>query len=659
MDENTKRWLPDLAVENETSSFVTLNRLDQMENFNLNFKKFFDFVGISIDADLQFLENDTKKRNFFSKILVDNFSFKEQEANSFLQVLLETYRGISADIDPFAFYLSRHGFSRYLDPFKSLGISAEEVSDFFERNDDYFIFTNLKKAAKSTVVSANDVSSLRRKIKSSPIFALTDKNRRLTADPIHTFIDLPKWMWENVVDTPHFQRLRNLTQIGNAKFVYSSGEHTRFSHSLGVGFLAGTLLSQVVSKGNFEEENVSQIQQMVQIAGLCHDLGHGPMSHVFETAFEEPADGYPGFCHEEMSVKLLEDLWSDKLINILGSHSRKEVSEMVLGTDCIYVDGFYSEEIKNAAMHIVHNKKTGVDVDKFDYLARDPYYCGPALAHARFNPTRLMRFSAVLQGEICFNAKERSQVEKLFESRKIMWENVYAHPKVLAFDRMTAKVLGLVDHIFKFRAKSQEVDTFLDLDDTSIDEVKKYLRNYRPTSDDKLNEAQSLMKRIVNRDTWILVDDYRCIAPLPSSFSENSIKDELIKLARANHGRLRATDFHVVVTKISSQGVKNVMAYEPYDETTKTLMFRNCNDLSHYSWSPETLVRFFATDSSVFDEIDMASQLWEVQNSEIVIYKIPGTRRDIPTRSRIIQDPSPSKRQKTPLSQGSSPRYSQ
>eukprot|EP00917_Polyrhabdina_sp_WS-2016_P014292 GHVP01031298.1.p1 GENE.GHVP01031298.1~~GHVP01031298.1.p1 ORF type:complete len:361 (+),score=44.40 GHVP01031298.1:345-1427(+) len=360
-----------------------------------------------------------------------------------------------------------------------------------------------------------------------------------------------------------------------------------------------------------------------------------------------------------MSVKLLEDLWSDKLINILGSHSRKEVSEMVLGTDCIYVDGFYSEEIKNAAMHIVHNKKTGVDVDKFDYLARDPYYCGPALAHARFNPTRLMRFSAVLQGEICFNAKERSQVEKLFESRKIMWENVYAHPKVLAFDRMTAKVLGLVDHIFKFRAKSQEVDTFLDLDDTSIDEVKKYLRNYRPTSDDKLNEAQSLMKRIVNRDTWILVDDYRCIAPLPSSFSENSIKDELIKLARANHGRLRATDFHVVVTKISSQGVKNVMAYEPYDETTKTLMFRNCNDLSHYSWSPETLVRFFATDSSVFDEIDMASQLWEVQNSEIVIYKIPGTRRDIPTRSRIIQDPSPSKRQKTPLSQGSSPRYSQ
>ncbi|KAK5936139.1 hypothetical protein CgunFtcFv8_027844, partial [Champsocephalus gunnari] len=89
-------------------------------------------------------------------------------------------------------------------------------------------------------------------------------------DPIHGSMELHPLLVK-IIDTPQFQRLRYLKQLGAGYFVYPGASHNRFEHSIGVGYLAGELVKALKEKQ--QDLNITDRDMLcVQIAGLCHDL---------------------------------------------------------------------------------------------------------------------------------------------------------------------------------------------------------------------------------------------------------------------------------------------------------------------------------------------------------------------------------------------------
>ncbi|XP_043382693.1 deoxynucleoside triphosphate triphosphohydrolase SAMHD1 isoform X3 [Chelonia mydas] len=125
-------------------------------------------------------------------------------------------------------------------------------------------------------------------------------------DPIHGHIEIHPLL-VRIIDTPQFQRLRYIKQLGGTYYVFPGASHNRFEHSLGVGYLAGCLVQALHERQPELEINQRDIL-CVQIAGLCHDLGHGPFSHMFDGRFIPLARPGLKWKHETASVQMFEHL---------------------------------------------------------------------------------------------------------------------------------------------------------------------------------------------------------------------------------------------------------------------------------------------------------------------------------------------------------------
>jgi deoxynucleoside triphosphate triphosphohydrolase SAMHD1 len=265
---------------------------------------------------------------------------------------------------------------------------------------------------------------------------------KLIFDPIHKFIEINDKCLK-IIDTPEFQRLRNIKQLGACEYVFPGATHNRFSHSLGVFYLASKLINNL--KNNQPELNISDDDiECVEIAGLCHDLGHGPFSHCFDNHCVNNLDTNLKF-HEYRSCEIL------KLISIKYNIklNLKKINNMIIPP----------ENNKNFLYNIVCNNISGIDVDKFDYIARDTYFTGLDYS---FDCSRILKYCKVIENELCFSEKLAFNIYELFRIRYRLHKEIYNHPVVSSIEFMIS------DYLKQLNIKLNKIEDFCKLDDTII-----------------------------------------------------------------------------------------------------------------------------------------------------------------------------------------------
>ena len=239
---------------------------------------------------------------------------------------------------------------------------------------------------------------------------------------------------EDLLATPEFNKLSHIKQLGLAHLVFPGAHHTRFEHSLGVSHLAGRMASSL---------NLDPHERMtVEVAGMLHDVGHGPYSHTLEHILHERG----GADHMHITEGIITgdyEVLSDDEQRILGkrrtvpeileSHEidPHEVASLIHGPDAggkernLFHWGEGAESFESADHTLAHLVHGPVDCDQMDYLLRDAHFTG--VRHGIIDHDRLIQCLTRHSGDIAVTEGGLSALEGMMTARALMYSAVYFH----------------------------------------------------------------------------------------------------------------------------------------------------------------------------------------------------------------------------------------
>jgi HD superfamily phosphohydrolase len=249
-------------------------------------------------------------------------------------------------------------------------------------------------------------------------------------DPVHGYVYITEAEKE-LIDSYPVQRLRRLRQLAGSEFVYSGANHTRFEHSIGVMYLAGELTENQNLCQRLSEEEI----QIVRMAALLHDVGHGPFSHVFEHLLVK----FLKKTHEDMTQWIIRESELHDIINGLG-YDAEAVAKLAVGELRGPGKAFVDQIIQSA-----------VDVDKLDFVVRDTYHTGAEYGYV--DVFRLIHMLDILGENLAVDVSALSALESFVLARLESFRSIYFHRVGRAAQIMLATAmeaaneeLGLIDY---------------------------------------------------------------------------------------------------------------------------------------------------------------------------------------------------------------------
>jgi HD superfamily phosphohydrolase len=361
-----------------------------------------------------------------------------------------------------------------------------------------------------------------------------------------------------IINSPYFQRLRYLQQLGVCFLVFPNANNKRFEHSIGTYHLVEKLLVNIINNSDIKEINRSLLKvpyiksmnhnsdhestlllddyiiELVKIAGLCHDLGHGPLSHLFDEWLLKQTDliNCDMIHHENRSIRILQEIinttyvGNTPLTSFIDDNAFNFIAELINPTN---------ETPNNFIFQIVSNNINGLDVDKLDYICRDSFYLG---LNTSFQFTRIINNVKVIDDNICFPEKNSYDILKVFRKRYDLHKQFYNHKTVICIELLIKQILDRLDTIINIKGIFTDgfnVDRFNELTDATIFNTTTTLKNftdkYNPTCSSNVIEnitfINNILKNIHSRKIYKNV--YFKIVPVIEHVNEEYEIDNFIK----------------------------------------------------------------------------------------------------------------------------------
>jgi HD superfamily phosphohydrolase len=329
---------------------------------------------------------------------------------------------------------------------------------------------------------------------SDPIHGYLELTKRIGAEESHR-ADLPEEdvAEEDLLDTAWLQRLRRISQLQSARWVFPTAEHSRFTHGLGVMHEAGlwarslypslkAALRDAEPGGSIPSEGL--VVETLRLAGLLHDVGHGPFAHFFDDrfllAFPAPADprrpGGKRLTHEDLSQRIIEVELADLIRGLRrapGSLPERDAFAEGESVDPGWVSFLVSKPaLADPAMprwvRWLQPLLSGVfTVDNLDYVRRDAYLTG--VATGTVDAERLRRYTFVSDRGLTLYEPGLGALEMFLTARLFMYQQVYLHRTVRAIDLDLAEVFApSIEAIFGEGSPAERLSDFADLDEYAL-----------------------------------------------------------------------------------------------------------------------------------------------------------------------------------------------
>lgn len=365
------------------------------------------------------------------------------------------------------------------------------------------------------------------------------RNAKRIHIPIHGSVNI-SIIAKIFIDNPYFQRLRKLKQLGTCEYVFPSATHTRFEHSIGTYYLCDRILNRIKLETKFSKlcswlqeidelknyfesdlikmnKTITWIFEMIKIGALCHDIGHGPFSHLFDDVFIRKSDliNHDMATHEARSTNIIKLIVNnDKLLSELLNDNDVKFIQSIIDPD---------KSRRGFAYQIVSNYLNGLDVDKYDYILRD---CLHVDIKTSFDCSKLIDEVMIIDNKIVYPEQALYDIYNLFLTRHDMHRRVYSHKGVISAEYLIVGIMKIIDNVIGLSNSIDDMNKFLRMTDGYILEYGNFILENKELfndiiSTDDLKKLEILLDKLSNHSLYSCIGKYNSIDKIDLSYFDD------------------------------------------------------------------------------------------------------------------------------------------